>query len=138
MAEPKTKPTKQTITAFLKTIEPEQKRADAATLAALFAKVTGEKPVMWGTSIVGYGKMHYRSVSSEGDWFRTGFSPRKANISLYILEWQGTPSPLLKKLGKFKAGGGCMYINKLADIDLKVLVVLIKESYNRKHRNETT
>jgi hypothetical protein len=136
MTEPKTKPTKQSIAAFLKTVDPK-KREDAETLVALFTKVTGEKPVMWGTSIVGYGKLHYKSVSSEGDWMRTGFSPRKANFSLYVLEWQGKPSPLLKKLGKYKPGGGCLYINKLADIDLNVLELLIKESYNRKHRNET-
>lgn len=135
MAEPKTKPTKASVAAFLKAIEPEKKREDAAVLARLFAKVTGEKPVMWGTAIVGYGKFHYKSGSSEGDWMQTGFSPRKANFSLYILEWGGKDSPHLKKLGKFKRGGGCLYINKLADIDLKVLEMLIKESYNRKHRN---
>ncbi len=138
MTEPKTKPTKQSVAAFLKTIEPEQKRKDATTLAALFAKVTGEKAIMWGSSIVGYGKFHYKSKSSEGDWMQTGFSPRKGNFSLYILEWHGKPSPLLKKLGKFKTGGGCMYVNKLDDIDLKVLAKLIKESYNRKHVNQTS
>lgn len=138
MTEPKTKPTKQSVAAFVKTLEPEQKRKDAATLVALFKKVTGQKPVMWGTSIIGYGKLHYKSKSSGGDWLRTGFSPRKGNFSLYILEWQGKPSPLLKKLGKYKAGGGCMYVNKLSDIDLDVLAVLIEESYARKHRNETT
>jgi hypothetical protein len=138
MPELLTKPTKQSIAAFLKTIEPEKKREDAATLAKLFTNVTGEKPVMWGTAIVGYGKLHYKSKSSEGDWFRTGFSPRKSNFSLYILEWQGKPSPHLKKLGKFKEGGGCLYINKLADIDLDVLTHMIKESYNRKHPNQTT
>jgi hypothetical protein len=138
MIEPKTKPTKQSVAAFIKTIEPDKKREDAVALDELFTKVTGEKPVMWGSAIVGYGKLHYKSKSSEGDWMRTGFSPRKANFSLYILEWQGKPSPLLKKLGKYKQGGGCLYINKLADIDLNVLELLIKESYNRKHRNETT
>ncbi len=137
MTEPKTKPTKQSVPAFLKTIEPAQKRDDAAVLVALFTKITGKKPVMWGSSIIGFGKLHYKSTSSEGDWMRTGFSPRKANLSLYVLEWQGKPSPLLKKLGKYKPGGGCLYINKLADIDLKVLELLIKESYKRKHPNET-
>ena len=137
MTEPKTKPTKQSVAAFVKTIEPEQKRKDTATLVALFKKVTGQKPVMWGSAIVGYGKLHYKSKSSEGDWMRTGFSPRKSNFSLYILEWQGKSSPLLKKLGKYKSGGGCMYVTKLADIDLDVLAILIKESYERKHRNET-
>jgi hypothetical protein len=137
MAEPKIQPTKQSVAAFLKTIEPAEKRADAATLLALFKKVTGAKPVMWGTSIVGFGKFHYKATKSEGDWMRTGFSPRKANLTLYILAWQEEPSPLLKKLGKYKAGGGCLYVNKLADIDLKILALLIKEAYQRKQRNET-
>lgn len=138
MAEPKTKPTKQSVAAFLKTVEPKQKRDDAATLAKLFAKITGEKPVMWGSSIVGYGKLHYKSKSSEGDWMRTGFSPRKSNFALYILGWKEKPSSFLKKLGKYKPGGGCLYINKLSDIDLDVLALLIKESYERKHLNEVT
>lgn len=137
MTEPKTKPTKQSVAAFLKTIEPAKKREEAAALVELFTKVTGEKPVMWGTSIVGFGKFHYKAKSSEGDWLQTGFSPRKGNFSLYILEWEGKPSPHLKKLGKFKQGGGCLYVTKLADIDMKVLALLIKESYNRKHRNQT-
>jgi len=136
MDQPRIRPTKASVAAFLKSIAPEQKRKDAATLAALFKKITGERPVMWGDAIVGYGKFHYKATSTEGDWFRTGFSPRKANFSLYILEWHGKPSPLLKKLGKFKAGGGCLYVNKLADIDLDVLAELIKESYARKHGNE--
>ena len=137
MTEPRIRPTKQSIAAFLKTIEPAKRREDAAALVALFTKVTGEKPVVWSGSIVGFGMFHYKSGSSEGEWMRTGFSPRKSNFSLYVLEWQGKPSPHLKKLGKYKAGGGCLYINKLADIDPKVLASLIKETYKRKHRNET-
>ncbi len=136
MAELRIQPTKNSVVAFLKTVEPAGKRKDALTLLALFKKITGQKPVLWGASIVGFGRFRYKSGSSEGEWFRTGFSPRKGNFSLYILEWQAKPSPHLKKLGKYKAGGGCLYVNKLADIDLKVLALLIKESSKRKHRNE--
>ncbi len=138
MVEPRIHPTKQSVASFLKTIEPEKKREDAATLVALFKKVTGEKPVVWTGSIIGFGKFRYKATQSEGEWMRVSFSPRKANLSIHVLEWQGKPSPHLKKLGKYKAGGGCLYVNKLADIDLKVLALMIKEAYKRKHRNEVT
>ena len=131
MAELKTQKTKQNPKDFLKTIEPEQKRADGLALLALFEKVTGEKPVMWGTSIVGFGMCHYKSERStqEGDWPLTGFSPRKANLTLYILHGNDNSEDLLSKLGKHKRGGGCLYINKLSDVDQKVLASLIKKSF---------
>jgi hypothetical protein len=97
----------------------------------MFQKITGEKGMMWGTSIVGFGKYHYKSdkSSQEGDWFHVGFSPRKQNLTLYILAWKMEEPKLLAKLGKFKRGGGCLYINRLSDVDEKVLEKLIKDIY---------
>lgn len=131
MAEIKTKATKESATNFLNTITPDEKKKDALALLKLFKDVTGEKPVMWGPSIVGFGKYHYKSdkSSQEGDWFHVGFSPRKQNLTLYILAWKAEEPKELAKLGKFKRGGGCLYINKLADIDQKVLAKLIKDIY---------
>lgn len=131
MAELKTKPTKESVTKFLKAIEPKEKQKDALTLLKMFKEITGEKPVMWGPSIVGFGKYHYKSDKStqEGDWFHVGFSPRKQNLTLYILAWKMEEPKELAKLGKFKRGGGCLYINRLSDVDEKVLAKLIKEIY---------
>ncbi len=137
MAELKTQQTTQAAEEFLKTIEPEQKRLDGFTLLELFKKVTGEKPVMWGTSIVGFGKYHYKSERStqEGDWPLVGFSPRKQNLTLYIMAGN-TDSKLLEKVGKHKTSVGCIYINKLSDIDILVLEKLIKNSFT--HMQEAT
>ncbi len=131
MAEIKTKATKESVTKFLKSIQPKEKQLDGLALLKLFKTITGEKPVMWGTSIVGFGKYHYKSDRSaqEGDWFHVGFSPRKQNLTLYILAWKMPDSKLLPKLGKYKKGGGCLYINRLSDVDEKVLAKLIKEIY---------
>lgn len=135
MAELKTKVTTQTPQDFLHAIEPDEKRKDSFALLELFEKVTGEKPVMWGGSIIGFGKYHYKSTKSkqEGDWFLVGFSPRKSNITLYILHGNDKDPELLAKLGKHKASGGgmggCVYINKLSDIDQKILEELIKKSF---------
>ena len=97
MTEIKTKATKESVTKFLSSIKPDDKRKDALTLLAIFKKITGEKPVMWGTSIVGFGKYHYKSDKSaqEGDWFHVGFSPRKQNLTLYILAWKMEDPKLL-------------------------------------------
>lgn len=131
MAEIKTKPTTASVTKFLKSIQPKDKQLDGLALLKLFQKITGEKPVMWGTSIIGFGKYHYKSENSaqEGDWFHVGFSPRKQNLTLYILAWKQEDPKLLAKLGKYKKGGGCLYINRLADVDQKVLASLIKTIY---------
>lgn len=133
MAEIKTKPTKASAAAFLKTIEPKQKRDDALALLALYQKITGQKPVMWGTAMIGFGMYHYESERStqKGDWPLVAFAPRKQALTLYILPYKEEPPALLKKLGKFKTGGGCLYINKLADVDIKVLEKLIEASYER-------
>lgn len=130
MAELKTKATKASATAFLKTIEPEGKRADGLALLAMFEKATGQKAVMWGTSIVGFGMYHYKSERStqEGDWPLVGFSPRKQNLTLYIMA-SNLDKEKINKLGKHKVSGGCLHINKLSDIDEKVLTSLIKTAY---------
>lgn len=131
MAELKTKATRHSVTEFLNAVEPEEKRADSLVLLKMFQKITGEKAVMWGTSIVGFGTYHYKSERStqEGDWLLTGFSPRKQNLTLYIMHGNEKSQALLKKLGKHKAGGGCLYIKKLADVDQAALTALIKKSF---------
>ncbi len=131
MAELKTKATKESATKFLKTTEPKEKQADGFTLLKLFEKITGQKPVMWGTSIIGFGKYHYESERSaqKGDWPLVGFSPRKQNLTLYIMHGNEDSKELFAKLGKHKTSMGCVYINKLADVDQKVLTALIKKSY---------
>jgi hypothetical protein len=134
MAELKTKVTKQSVTEFLNTIEPAQKKEDSFALLEMFEKVTGEKAVMWGTSIVGFGQYHYKSEKSsqEGDWMLVGFSPRKQNLTLYIMHGNNN-NPALEKLGKHKRSGGiggCLYINKLSEVDQKILASLIKKSFD--------
>ena len=116
---------------FINAVPDEVKRNDSFTLLKLFSRVTGKQPKMWGTSIIGFGMYHYKSERStqEGDWPLTGFSPRKQNLTLYIMPGFGDYSDLLKKLGKHKTSKGCLYINKLVDIDMKVLEKLIKQSF---------
>ena len=137
MAETKTRPTQTAIEDFIAAVEPAGKREDAPVLDALFRKVTGVEPEMWGPTIVGYGRYHYRYESGrEGDMCRTGFSPRKAKHSLYIsCSCKGEEDPaftaLLGRLGKHSRGdGGCLYVNKLADIDLAVLEEMIALGWN--------
>ncbi len=131
MGELKTKPTQKNPKDFLATVNPEQRKKDGLALLKMFEQITGEKPVMWGAGIVGFGQYHYKSARSaqEGDWFLTGFSPRKQNLSLYILNGIDSNLDLLKKLGKHKASKGCLYINKLADVDQHVLEQLITRSF---------
>lgn len=131
MAELKTKVTTKNPLAFLKEITDDVKRTDSITLLKLFADVTKEKPKMWGTSIIGFGQYHYKSERStqEGDWPLTGFSPRKQNITIYIMPGFKAYGALLTDLGKYTiSGGSCLYIKKLADIDIKILSKLIKLS----------
>ena len=141
MAEPKTKPTKESVKDFLNKVEPEEKRQDSFTLLEMFEKITGEKAVMWGDSIVGFGQYHYKSERSkqEGDWMLVGFSPRKQNLTLYVLHGN-QDNPAFEKLGKHKTSGsgmgGCLYINKLSDVDQKVLRKLIETSF--RHMKKTT
>jgi hypothetical protein len=135
MAEPKTKATNKSVEEFLQSIEPEQKRRDGLTLLEMFKTITGEKPVMWGPTMVGFGVYHYKSERSrqEGDWLRTGFSPRKQALTLYVLTGE-SDAPLLEKLGKHKTGVGCLYINKLADVDIKILEKLIRHCWEYMER----
>lgn len=131
MAEPKTKPTSQPPVEFLRTIEPEQKREDSLALLEMFETITGEKGVMWGTSIVGFGV--YRVAAGkrkkENQWPLIAFSPRKQNLTLYIMSGNKDDPALLEKLGKHEVSGVCLHINKLADVDQKVLATLIRRSF---------
>ena len=127
MSENKTKATGADVDAFLDGVDPEEKRADAKRLNAIFREVTGFEPVMWGPSIVGYGRYHYvYKTGREGDFLATGFSPRKNNLSIYIMPGYSDYSSILARLGKHKTGASCLYINKLDDINLDVLADLIK------------
>ena len=126
-AENKTKPTEITAAEFIAAVEPERKREEAEILDQLFRKVTSWAPVMWGPSIIGYGSYHYvYETGREGDMCATGFSPRKANHSLYIMPGYANFGPILERLGKHSMGKSCLYIKKLADVDLDVLAELIK------------
>ncbi len=131
MAELKTKPTKQNVEKFLNSVEDELKRKDCFAVLEMMKKITKEKPVMWGNAIIGFGTYHYKSQRSgqEGDWFATGFSPRKQNLTIYIIAGFKKYPDLMKKLGKYKiSGGSCLYLKKLSDIDLRVLEELVTES----------
>jgi hypothetical protein len=126
MAENKTQPTSKDVETFLENVEHPTRRADALVLDQLFRKVTGFSPVMWGPTMVGYGRYHYKYASGrEGDFLATGFAPRKANLSVYILPGYGDFQTLLDRIGKHKKGKSCLYINKLSDIDTNVLSELI-------------
>src|SRR5260221_6265512 len=129
MAELKTKITEQSVEAFLGNVPDEKVRHDCHTLIKLMKKVTGSPPKMWGPAIIGFDKYHYKYDSGhEGDICLVGFSPRKQNLSLYVLASFPGKDDLLKKLGKHKTGKGCLYVKKLEDIDLGVLETLIKGS----------
>ncbi len=143
MKDPKTQANAASVEEFIANVEPVAKREDAKALDALFRKVTGEEPVMWGPTIIGYGSYHYKYESGrEGDAARSGFSPRKAKHSLYLMgrycdEATGKKvDGLLDKMGKHKTGASCVYVNKLADIDLNVLEEIIGvcwDAMNRKY-----
>ena len=129
MAELKTKKNRASVTEFLRQIADPQQRKDCRALAAMMRQVTGCRPQMWGDSIVGFGSYHYKYASGrEGDWFLTGFSPRKGNLSVYILAGLARHKALLKKLGKHKTGKSCLYIKSLDAIDTDVLRQLIEVS----------
>lgn len=131
MSSPKTQPTGASVDAFIDALEHPQRRDDARVLLDVFTRVTGERPVMWGDSMIGFGTYHYKSErsSQEGDWFITGFSPRKAALSLYVLTGFSDQSELLDALGPHKKGVGCLYLKNLADVDTKVLERLIAQTY---------
>lgn len=129
MAELKTKPGNGDVMSFLKTIEPPSKREDSFRILQIMAELTGDEPVLWGPSIIGFGNVHLKYASGrELDWFKVGFSPRKQNISLHLMSGFDNYSALLSALGKYKTGVSCLYINKLTDVDVNVLKELIAES----------
>ena len=130
MSELKTKVNRGSVVEFIKAVPDEGRRADCKTLLQLFKKVTGLPAKMWGSSIIGFGSYHYKSERSrqEGDWMLTGFAPRKDSLSIYIIPGFTAYGSILKKLGKCKTSVSCLYVKKLADIDLAVLEQLIARS----------
>ena len=129
MAKLKTQPTGESVHAFLNQVEDEKKRRACFTILELMEDVTGAEPQMWGPSIVGFGSYHYKYASGrQGEWFLTGFSPRKRDITLYIMSGFEQYQPLLDRLGKFKTGKSCLYINKIEDVDMGTLRQLVEQS----------
>jgi hypothetical protein len=129
MAELETKENDASVEAFLDGIEDAARRADCRAVAELMREVTGEPPKMWGASIVGFGRYHYRYESGrEGDWFVCGFSPRKQNLTLYIMDGFTGYQGLMERLGQHKTGKSCLYVKRLDDLDLGVLRRLVEES----------
>ncbi len=135
MVELKTKKNQASVEAFINKVEHVGKRNDALEILEMMMDITKEKPKMWGTSIIGFGDVRYKYASGrEGDWFKVGFSPRKANISLYLMGCDiSKADSILSRLGKYKTGKGCLYINKLSDVNVDVLNELIKEGFENGH-----
>lgn len=134
LVEIKTKPTAANVEDFINSVQDEQKRKDSFVLLEMMKKASGEEPVLWSSSIIGFGNKRYKSPATgrEVDWLLIGFSPRKANLSLYLMVNIKEQAAALAKLGKHKTGVGCLYINKLEDIDIKVLEEMIEASLNQK------
>ncbi len=129
MADVKTKPTPVDVAAFIDAVENPVRRADAQTVCAMLERITGESPKMWGASIIGFGSYHYRYDSGhEGDMCRLGFSPRKAQLVLYVLSDTPEEAEKLARLGKHKTGKSCLYVNKLADVDMAVLEDIARDA----------
>ena len=125
----KTTKNDRSVEEFLNSVEHEKKRADSFAILKLMKDVTGEDPAMWGDSIIGFGTYRYKYASGrEGEWFLAGFSPRKQNLTLYIMSGFSEYGPLLEKLGKYKTGKSCLYLNRLEDVDLDVLKELVRLS----------
>ena len=140
MAELKTKKNRASVTTFLDAVENKQRREDAKKLLTIFKEVTGMKPAMWGTSIVGFGTYHYESERStqKGDWPLTGFSPRTTNLTVYIGPGFKNYKVLLGKIGKHKTSVGCLYISKLSDIHVPTLSTIIQKSVKEMQRRYRT
>lgn len=129
MAEPKTQPTKSSVTDFINTVSDEQRRKDCSAVIKIMKEVTGAKPEMWGPSIVGFGRHRYKYASGrEGDWPVAAFSPRKNDLTLYFMPGFQDYADLMNRLGKYKTGKSCLYLKKLADVDANVLRKLIQKS----------
>jgi hypothetical protein len=142
MVELKTKATDASVEAFLEAVEHPTRKADGLELLEIMKDVTQEKPVMWGTSIVGFGTHHYKYASGrEVDWFKVGFSPRKRSLTIYLTPGLDDIDDLREELGKHRVGKGCLYINKLLDVDTDVLKKIIKKSIEvleNRYGNEIT
>lgn len=135
MAETKTKPTPVSVADFIDAVENPVRREDAKAVCAMLERVTGEPPQMWGPSIVGFGSYHYKYDSGhEGDMCRLGFSPRKAELVLYILTDSDDEAEKLARLGKHKTGKSCLYIKKLSDVDMAVLEELSRARFDHMER----
>lgn len=133
MAELKTKPTKTSPKDFILSIKDKQKQEDSFVVLNMMKQITGDPPAMWGSSIIGFGNVHLKYESGrELDWMKIGFSPRKNALTLYVLNGSKEQNELLKKLGKYKTGVGCLYINKLTDVDINVLKKLIEAACSKK------
>ena len=133
LAEIKTKPTDASVTDFINKIPDEQKRADSFILTDMMREISGEKPVLWSSSIIGFGNKRFKSAATgrEVDWLLIGFAPRKTNFSLYLTVNVRDHEAALQKLGKHKTGVGCLYFNKLADVNLNVLKEIIQNSLTK-------
>ena len=133
LAEIKTKPTTASVEGFINSVPDEQKRKDSFVLLEMMKKASGEEPVLWSSSIIGFGNKRYKSPATgrEVDWLKIGFSPRKANLSLYVHIGGEEHAASLEKLGKHKTGVGCLYINKLDDVDIKVLKRIIDSAWKK-------
>ncbi|MEO1204207.1 MAG: DUF1801 domain-containing protein [Pseudomonadota bacterium] len=139
MAELKTRPTRQSVSAFLAGVDDRQRVADAKKVAAMMRKATGKRARMWGSSIVGYGKYRYSNTAGKDfEWMLTGFSPRKQALSVYIMCGFEPFRGLMAKLGKYKTGKSCLYIKRLEDVDNDVLETLIERSVERMRKTYDT
>jgi hypothetical protein len=139
VAENKTRPTRASVTDFLKSVDDPRRRVDARKVAAMMRKATGKRAKMWGSSIVGFGTYHYKYDSGrEGDFMVTGFSPRKQALTVYIMPGFERFDALMKKLGKYQTGKSCLYIKRLSDVEEDVLEELINESVKFMRREYET
>ncbi len=131
-AENKTKETRASVEKFLNGIKDEKKREDSFKILKMMKQITKSEPKMWGSSMVGFGNYHYKYASGrEGDWFLTGFSPRKQSLTLYMMSYLEKHENILKRLGKYKTGKGCLYIKQLEDVDMRVLKELISTTVKK-------
>jgi len=130
MVENKTKPTDADVDAFIDAVDNDRRREEARTVLALMREVTGEEPAMWGSSMVGFGRVHYRyATGREGDMFAAGFSPRKTALTVYLAEELAGRDELLERLGPHTTGRACLYLKRLDAVDLDVLRALVESSY---------
>jgi hypothetical protein len=135
MSELKTKVSEASVEGFIQAIQDEQRRSDCRAVLEMMRQATGAEPKMWGDSIVGFGSYRYKYASGrEGDWFLAGFSPRKANLTLYLMGGFDGHAALVERLGKHSAGKGCIYVKRLSDLDTAVLRELIESSVKRNAR----